>query len=594
MVLLCSLISFSQVQKKENDSVKAEQDIEATPSKKIVPKFFHNLIFVSSNPKKSNEIINKHHLDVEGKIIRNIYITTLDPFGYSDIDTTITPRSWLERTGNKLHLKSKKVAIKNFLLFKKNKPYSLQKIKESERLIRSQDFATSVNITERLTEPESDSVDVYVRVLDSWSTVPKLSITQHEKHAGFYERNFIGLGHKFEYQFSHRSRDNKNINDFMYTVPNIKNSYVKTILKYSVDLENYYDKSLDVERSFYSPMTKWAAGAYLNQQFLHDTLQNVDKIYFKQDFKFKSYDFWVAKAFHIFKESSKNQNTTNLIVSGRFLNVDYQTSPSAEFDPINFYTSEQFYLSGIGISSRRFIQDSYIFRNGIIEDVPIGKIYGITMGYQNKNNFWRTYFGLQYSFGDYYNWGFLSTNFEAGTFFNKSKSEQTAFAFQANYFTRLFRIGNWRIRQFVKPQLVIGINRKNSLGDRLNINEENGILGFNSPVYGTKKLVLALQTQSYSPKDIWGFRFNPYFNYSIAFLGDNGELSKKYQSYSKIGVGLLITNDYLVFSSFQISLAYYPKIPFEGNGIFRSNAFETSDFGLQSFELAKPKTEFYK
>ena len=128
----------------------------------------------------------------------------------------------------------------------------------------------------------------------------------------------------------------------------------------------------------------------------------------------------------------------------------------------------------------------------------------------------------------------------------------------------------------------------------MNINEENGILGFNSPVYGTKKLVLALQTQSYSPKDIWGFRFNPYFNYSIAFLGDNGELSKKYQSYSKIGVGLLITNDYLVFSSFQISLAYYPKIPFEGNGIFRSNAFETSDFGLQSFELAKPKTEFYK
>jgi hypothetical protein len=32
----------------------------------------------------------------------------------------------------------------------------------------------------------------------------------------------------------------------------------------------------------------------------------------------------------------------------------------------------------IGLASRKFVQDNYIFRNGIIEDVPIGKIFGIT------------------------------------------------------------------------------------------------------------------------------------------------------------------------------------------------------------------------
>jgi hypothetical protein len=68
---------------------------------------------------------------------------------------------------------------------------------------------------------------------------------------------------------------------------------------------------------------------------------------------------------------------------------------------------------------------------------------------------------------------------------------------------------------------------------------------------------------------------------------------KTNKAYSKIGVGVLINNDYLVFSSFQLSLSYYPTIPFQGN-IFSTNAFETSDFGLQNFELAKPRTIQYK
>jgi hypothetical protein len=59
--------------------------------------------------------------NVEGKVIRNISIVTLDPF-YSDIDTTVNPKNWAERTGNRLHLKTKKLAIKNLLLFKKISP----------------------------------------------------------------------------------------------------------------------------------------------------------------------------------------------------------------------------------------------------------------------------------------------------------------------------------------------------------------------------------------------------------------------------------------------------------------------------------------
>ena len=283
-----------------------------------------------------------------------------------------------------------------------------------------------------------------------------------------------------------------------------------------------------------------------------------------------------------------------MIVTGRFLNIDYLESPTDEYDPNHFYSDERLILSGIGINRRKFIKDSYIFRNGMTEDVPIGKIYGLTFGYQYKNALWRPYLGGQISYGNYYKLGFLSMNFEAGTFFEKSKNYQTSFLFEANYFTKLYSIGKWKVRQFINPKLHIGLNHENIVGDQLTINEENGLAGFNAPLYGASKMVLSLQTQTYSPNEVWGFRLNPYFNYSIAALGDSHNSILKDKAYSKLTLGVLISNDYLVFSSFQLSLSYYPNIPLQGENVIKTNAFTNSDYGLLSFELAKPRIVEYK
>ncbi|WP_198554618.1 hypothetical protein [Flavobacterium sp. ALD4] len=595
LMLFCYQLSFSQIKKTEKDSSEVYQNIQTYSKKNKFTKFLYGTIFKSINARKKKQVVKpQKRVAVEGKIIRNINIVTLDPFGYSDVDTTVSPKNWGERTGNRLHLKSKQLAIKNLLLFKKNTPYNDFSIKESERIIRLQKFVNRVTITVGLPEAKSDSVDVYIRVLDSWSSVPKFSVSGAKTSLGIKERNFFGLGHQLDYIYTQRSSDGKNANNLAYTVPNIRNTFVKTLFKYQNNLDNYYVKSIAVERPFYSPLAKWAGGVYLDQQYRKDTVQGADFNYVEQNFKFSSHDFWVGKAFHIFKGNTINERTTNLIVSGRFLNINYLESPSIEYDPIDFYSGEKLILSGIGINTRQFIQDRYIFRNGIIEDVPIGRIYGITFGYQHKNFRWRPYMGAQVSFGKYHKWGFLSTNFEVGTFFNSSKMEQTAFSFQANYFTKLMELGNWKLRQFVKPQIIIGTNRQNSIGDRLTINENYGIQGFNSAIYGTSKMIMTLQTQGYAPKDIWGFRMNPYFNYSIALLGSKVDGIKTNKGYSKIGIGVIINNDYLVFSSLQLSLSYYPTIPFQGDNIFSTNAFETSDFGLQSFELAKPHTVLYK
>lgn len=553
----------------------------------------HKLLFKAKKPRKKEELlIQTDTANYDGKIIRHINIVTLDPFGHSVADTTQMPRNWGERTGNRLHLKTKKIAIYNLLLFKRNSTYDAYKVQESERLIRSQKYVTAVRITKKLAGQASDSVDVTIRVLDSWSTIPKFSISSNQMSIGFKEKDFFGSGQQLEYRYTNRFDDGRNGNEVTYTVPNIKNTYIGTTLYYKMDLDNNYLKSINVERLFYSPLTQWAGGVYVGQSFRKDTLQAPDMTFAFQPFKYNFQDFWAGKATKVHEDS--DNGITNLVTTARFLNVDYSEAPSDEYDPTHFYSDEKLLLTGIGLNRRKFIKDSYIFRNGQTEDVPIGRIYGLTFGYQYKNQMWRPYAGAQFSFGNYYRLGFLSMNFEAGTFFHQSKTYQTAFLMETNYFTKLYNIGTWRLRQFVNPRIVLGSNREDIIGDQLNINDQNGLAGFNAAVYGTSKMVLSLQTQTYSPHAVLGFRLNPFFNYSIAVLGSPDNAMLRSKPYSKFTLGVIVSNDYLVFSSFQLSLSYYPSIPYQGDNVFKTNTFETTDFGLQSFELAKPRVVDYK
>ena len=162
-----------------------------------------------------------------------------------------------------------------------------------------------------------------------------------------------------------------------------------------------------------------------------------------------------------------------------------------------------------------------------------------------------------------------------------------AFKIGANYFSPLMHIGNWRIRQFIKPTYIWGNNRDVSFKDQLRLNDYYGIEGFNSLAYGTQKLALSLQTQSYMPGNWNGFRFSPYINVALGSLASKNALFNS-RVYSKFTVGVQINNDYLVFKSFQFSLSYYPTIPFEGDNIFKTNSISNDDLIIEDYMLGKP------
>ncbi|MHB1146028.1 MAG: hypothetical protein ACYC01_00380 [Lutibacter sp.] len=614
MAVLCFNIGFSQEKPIKQDSTKMYEKIEKFSKKRKFTKMFYKLIFEPTKIKNTyilKKTKQKFPKNVEGKVIRNINIQTLDPFGFSVSDTTKKARNWGEKSGNHLHITTRKLAIKNLLLFRKNKHLDTILLRESERLIRQQKYVRDVKITVEPMAQNTDSVDVYIRVLDTWSSIPKGSISSSKISVGLQERNFLGTGHEFYNRFSKHFDDGKSAYSMKYEIPNIKNTFIKTTAIYHTELNNHFGKSLNIERTFYSHFTRWAGGVYIDDQFRIDSLQNAQLQYSNQNLKYRSQDIWGGISIPVFKDEITRYSANNLVFATRLLNVQFKESPTIDYDSINFYSGETFYLSGIGISSRQFVEDEYLYNYGIIENVPIGKIYGITGGYQIKNNQGRLYLGARASFGNYHSWGYLSTNFEYGTFFNASKTEQSAFSFQANYFTNLVELGKkWKMRQFIKPQIIIGNNRLKSVGDNLALNENvpfqgtygagfqgnngAGINGFDSALFGTKKFVLSLQTQLYSPWNIIGFRLNPYFNYTAAMLGNENNGLTKSRLFSSIGIGVMINNDYLVFNSFQFSISFYPSIPGQGNNIFKTNSFGTTDFGLQDFDFGKPRTVIYK
>jgi hypothetical protein len=327
------------------------------------------------------------------------------------------------------------------------------------------------------------------------------------------------------------------INSFRtnYFIPNIKTTYINSNLHYQVDGYGNIRRSLAFDRPFYSPFAKWAGGISFATQVIRDSLVGKTPLYVPLNLKFKTQDFWAAKAIRIFNGSTEDELSTNLIFSARFLRIRYLNKPTNINDPLNIYSNENFYLAGIGISTRKYVQDKYIFKYGTIEDVPVGKVFELTGGYQLRNSTWRPYLGMLFSIGNYNEWGYLSTNIEYGTFFRASHTEQGVVTIGVNYFTGLFEIGKWKFRQFVKPQVTIGINRFSY--DTLTLNDGRGIDGFNSTGFsGTNRFLFMLQTQSYAPWNFIGFRFGPFLVCSLGMLGDAISGFKKQKLYSQIGL----------------------------------------------------------
>ncbi|MDO9254889.1 MAG: hypothetical protein Q7U54_05185 [Bacteroidales bacterium] len=582
--------AYSQKTPIKKDTTLIYQNIETFSKKRQVTKYMYSIFFepVSKHKKKIyKKLIRKPYSAFEGKIIRKIHIETLDPFGFSIADTVEKEQGHFAKNANKLHIKSQRITIRNLLLIRQNQVFDSLLVKESERLVRSRNYVNDVSFFVMATAPKSDSVDIFIRELDKWSLIPDGAFSASSITINLKDNNFLGLGHESKNEYTWNDAAGNYAYSVNYYIPNIRNTYISSTLHLESKENGNFTRSVGLDRPFFSPYAKWAAGVNFSQQFRLDYIHASDSLLILQPFKFNIQDYWAGYSMQVFKGRTENFRATNFISALRFYRVRYLEKPDGAYDAQHYFSNENFYLASFGISTRKYVQDKYIFKFGVTEDVPVGKVFSFTAGYQNKNNSFRKYLGAKVSSGNYYPWGYLSFNFEYGTFMRESNFEQGVFTAGLNYFTGLIEIGKWKFRQFVKPQLTIGINR--FAYDSLTLNDGSGIDGFNSSsLSGTRRMILTLQTQSYAPWNFIGFRFGPYLAFSLGMLGEAENGFRNSKVYSQIGLGVLVKNEHLIINTFQLSIAYFPSIPGNGQNVFKGNSFRTVDFGFRDFEIGKP------
>src|ERR1035437_159287 len=116
----------------KKDSTHLYENLETYSKRNKFNMFMYRLVFKSAPTKPSKtkikktvykKLIQKPYSTFEGKVIRNINIETLDPFGYSINDTIVVSQNFLANTANKLHVKSQHITIRNLLLIHRNQKF---------------------------------------------------------------------------------------------------------------------------------------------------------------------------------------------------------------------------------------------------------------------------------------------------------------------------------------------------------------------------------------------------------------------------------------------------------------------------------------
>ncbi|SHJ96027.1 hypothetical protein [Epilithonimonas mollis] len=575
--------SFVRAQEKK-DSIYYK--IEEFSDKRKFTKFIHRFIFrrEADSASVSSRTAKQSQESYDGKFIRNIRIETIDPFGYNTKEKKEKSK-WYDWFTNHLHSNTRISTVDNYLLFKKDEEYNAQKLYESERLLREMPFVNRVNIA--VTNTTTDSIDIVVKVLDSWSLKPRLSYSGSKIGLGVTEENFLGLGHETDFLYRNDSKEKQDYFYGSYLANNLFGSYIDAQILGERDFLKNERINLSARRDFFSPLTKWAGG-FTFEYFMRNVALPMEDVTSFPEVQIKVYsqDFWAGYQIPV-SSNPKERISSNIALIGRFQNYQYKDSPG--IDQYKFFRSYNSFLASAGFIQRKFSVQQQVFQYDLPEDIPYGNSFNFTAGFLSRSKDVVPYAGVSAAYGDFTNIGYFNVKAQFGRFFNEERINRDAFRLDGTYFTNLM---DWRfakVRHFFSPTLALGNPQNNySYKDRISLSSQDEFPVYTYDYIGTKKLVLRYQLQFFINKTWKNFHFSPYLTTAFGWLGVPDEKLLKTNVNTKVGLGVLINNPYLVFNRIQISFIYYPRVPFDNNPVFEFNSYRNSMMPIHNFAAEVP------
>ena len=518
-----------------------------------------------------------------GKIIRNIQIIKLKPFGTDISDTTFDHTgSKLENFGNSLHIMTRTFVIKNNLIIKKGEEINPIVLADNERILRELPYIEDARIQVINCDPSSDSVDILVIAKDKFDLAFNPVIKNAQKFSlKIWTVNFLGSGHRFENKFTiETNRDPVfRYDEGNYKIDNIKGTFIKGLFSYKTDNTRRKEYEIGFTRDLSPPTIKNSYGLVLKNTSYPGIIPVNDSLTKKINIKYSIQNFYYTRAFPLGSEYHVKKFPLYLLPSIRVYNINYLSRPFSSADSNLGYRNKTTLLAGISIAKNNYFITNYFYGFGTTEDIPYGYFIQFIGGYEIGEYFNRPYAGLQMGTGKYINQiGYYNINLKVGSYFRNNKFEQGVFEIAIDLASRLYHLRQCRLRNYLEYTFIYGFMRWP--GENIYLNDLNGMHGLgNNDLTGQKRIILTFESQLFTPIHFYGFNFALYAFTEFGMLIKNNTSLFRNCVYTGLGLGIRIKNENLVFRTLQLEFIYFPNPP---SGI---NEFKFISSGIPDKEL---------
>jgi hypothetical protein len=544
------------------DTTKKSQILDVLKNGKVSRRLVSTITRKQSTEPTATIKSEDFFLPYEGKIIRRIIIRQVG-FDKTVTDTTKRVKSAITRIGNKIHGKSKDWVIQDNLFIRPNKPLNAYKMADNERYLRDLDFILDAKLFVVPLIHTEDSVDVLVMTRDVFSLGGSFNPRSATKTTfKVYDTNLFGFGQRVQFSgLVEEPRTPRFGYEFLYRKNSIGGSFITGTVGYtqlntgsSYGLEQEKAYYLKLDRPLVSAYTRFAGGLEVSRNWSHNVYGTNDTLF--RNYRYLVNDFWVG---YNIGATGNYRDRNRHFLAIRAFEQHFSRQPDQHNEINNpTYSNRTYVLGGLTFFKQNFYTARYIYGFGRTEDIPYGHSMSVYFGWARQLGLERPYMGFDIGKslvspnGQFYN-----LLLRAGAF-NNDGLEDAAVLLSGTLTSRLISYRKLLLRQSFAGDITYVYNQRTSLP--LDINNEFGLRGFVADsLWGTKRVHMSTETIAFTPLELIGFKFAPFFYGEMAWIAPYGISVFEREPFFGLGGGLRTRNENLVFGTVELRFMYYPR-----------------------------------
>jgi len=500
-------------------------------------------------------------LPYSGMTIRNVRIRNTDVIGQTVYDTLSRPTSFAEEMINKMHVYTRDAVLRRNLFVESGDTINPWLLADNERHLRSLSFIENALIY--FVPVDDNTVDLVYVVKDKipYGVLP-IYHSAKKQSLRIWNANMMGYGRRLGTSISLEPERAPSlyVSGAEFGMNNIGKTFIDGKVQYNRS-GDHQTGNIILNREFIPGLVHFAYG--LESSF---GTKKLPDYYFSdhltQDYyTFSDVNLWAGYQFAIGKQNDFTQRPVYFIPAIGLQTINFYKRPFISADSNRFFSRNTAFFASFSMSSRNFLQTSSLFVQARPVDLPYGYSISLINGITFNEFETMPYLGLDLrlarSFGRA---GYFIGHTAFGTHITDGQAKQGTLSFYTGYISPVISFFGMPSRVLVSAGYQQGIDRFTNDSIYLRNSEETPGLRSNK-LRGFVKSTTMIQLNFYYHKRWLGFSMTPYLFVSSGIIADNvADLSRK-RSINGIGGGVRLRNEYLVFSSIQLRLVYYPYTP---------------------------------